>query len=60
MSIGVDSIRKITINQNLSTDVYGLIKDEIENAYNIAVNRSTIYNNKRWINHINGLKTKAK
>ena len=54
--INLDIIRKITINQKLSRDVFNLIKSEITDNYKIKVNRSTIYHNNKWINYLDNFK----
>jgi hypothetical protein len=51
--ISFEAIKRVTINQKISIDLYNLIKNELQTKYNIKVNRSTVYRNKRWINHIN-------
>lgn len=55
IAIELSLIKKITIDQRLNNDVYKLIKNELVNEYGIQVNRSTIFENKTWINYIEKL-----
>ena len=48
-------IKRITINQHIAKDVFNLIKREIEGKYKIKVNRSTVINNKSWINYVKNM-----
>jgi hypothetical protein len=50
-------INKITINGQLSSEVFRLIKSEIEDKYKIEVNHSTIIKNQKWIDYIESMKT---
>ena len=48
-------IKKITINQHLPKEIFDLLNEKIERAWNIPVNRSTVIKNNRWINHMKKL-----
>lgn len=50
-----EMIKRITINQHIAKDVFNLIKREIEGKYKIKVNRSTVINNKTWINYVKNM-----
>lgn len=52
IDIPLNIIRKVTINQNMPNQVYESIKKLLKNETNSVnrVNRSTLYENKRWIN----------
>ena len=52
ITIELPMIKRITINQYIAKHVFELINNEIEDNYKITVNRSTVINNKAWINYV--------
>lgn len=53
IDIPLDIIKRITINQQMSETIYETIKEYLKNLNgkpNSRINRSTLYENKRWIN----------
>jgi len=58
IDIDLNSITKITISQNMPNDVYRtiveLLREEIRNPSQ-RINRSTVYENKKWIDSFNSI-----
>lgn len=56
IDIPLDSIRKITISQKMPEPIYNTIKKHLSGLRGnpeSRINRSTLYENKRWINRFN-------
>lgn len=56
LPIDLRIIKKVTIGQKMNPDLYELLRNDIKTKYNIKVIRSTVYENKTWIDHINSIK----
>jgi hypothetical protein len=56
LPIDLRIIKKITVGQKMSFDLYELLKNEIKTKYGLKVYKSTVYENKTWIDYINTIK----